>query len=657
MPFALHLHIDTREPFADGQAFGDAGAYERIAGRAEVFLDPDSPHYAQVTDLALAPRDDAGRVRYETDFYLLKPVDMARGNRRLFYDVVNRGDKRALMFFNDAAATNDPASEADAGNGFLFRQGYSVLWCGWQADVLPGGGRSTLDVPIARDGGKAITGRVREEIIIDAAGVVTSPLSNSAVTRSHPAAAPDTGTATLTCREYEGDARQPVAEWEFARVGVDGAVEPSSTDIYLPGGFKPGWIYEALYTATDPQVLGLGFAAVRDLVDFLRHDGADADGTANPLASADGQPAIEKAYAWGRSQSGRYLRAFVYDGWNEGCGGRRVFDAVWPHVTGAGRLAMNVRFGHPDRFPRQHEAHLYPSDQFPFAYVETMDPFSGRTDAILKRPATDPLVFHTQTASEYWQRRGSLVHTDAGGADLPDHPNVRLYSYASSQHHAAPGVPPQPGGPHQNLSNPLNTSALNRALLVQLDRWATDGIAPPPSQVPRLSDGTLIPAQEVQGRFPKIGDVRVPHEANRLFPHDFGPDYAQGIVSEPPTLNLDHEYEARVPVIDADGNEVPGLRTPDVSVPRATYCGWNMRADGFAPDEMYSILGSYLPFAAMEAERQAQGDARPSLAERYASPGDYVRQVEDAATALRDRGFLLDEDVARYIAAARQVKF
>ncbi len=655
MTYELHLHIDTRELFADGVPFGKAGSYERIVGRAEVFLSPDSAHYQKVVDLAYAPQDERGRVRYETDVYLLKPVDMRRGNRRLFFDVVNRGDKRALQFFNDAAASNDPVSHADAGNGYLMRLGYSILWCGWQADVLPGAGRSTIAVPIARDGDRDITGTVREEIIVDEDSVVSIPLSGKAVTRSHPAISFATASASLSCRQCETDERiqVPETEWKFARLGAEGNPEASETDIYYPRGFRPGWIYEAIYTAKDPQLLGFGFAAVRDLVDMLRHDSTDGRGEANPLADESGQPLIEMAYAWGRSQSGRYLREFVYQGWNVGRSGRPIFNAVWPHVTGGGRLALNLRFGHPDRYPRQHEQHLYPSDQFPFAYVKSTDRSSGETDALLRHPETDPLVFHTQTASEYWQRRGSLVHADSRGEDLEEHPHVKMYLFASSQHHAAPGITPQ-SGPHQNPSNPLNTSPLLRALLVRLDEWATTGKPPPPSTVPRCDDGTLVDVSTVHDRFPKIADVRPPESPNRLFPQDYGSTYADGIAAEePPRVDQTFEYAVRVPIVDADGNDIPGIRTPDVTVPRATYTGWNMRSESVGPNVMYSIVGSYLPFAGTEAERQKTGDERLSLAERYPSTADYVRQVSEAAHELHRRGLLLAEDVERYIAAAK----
>jgi Alpha/beta hydrolase domain len=651
MPTQLRLHIDSREPFANGTRFGETGAYERLSGRVAFALHPTSPPYQSVVDLPYAPVNDAGLVEYETTFELLKPVELARGNRRLLYDVVNRGNKRAVQFFNDAPHSNAPTSREHAGNGFLMRRGYTVLWCGWQGDILAGEGRMTMRLPIPVGADGPITGRVRAEWIVDEPGVQSLPLSGNAFTRSYPAASLDPADAILTCRAYERDARQPMAPsaWQFARHDAQGAVTPSATHLFLSQGFRPGWIYELVYTATEPLVLGLGFAAVRDLVGFFRFGTQDANGAPNPLREA--HAGIDRAYAWGRSQSGRFLREFVYCGWNREAQNRRVFDGVWPHVTGAGRLALNLRFAQPDRYPRQHEHHLYASDQFPFAYNACPDPWSGRTDAILKRPTTDPFIIHTQTASEYWQRRGSLVHTDAFGLDLPEHPQARLFFFASSQHHAAPHTPPE-AGPYRCLSNPLQTSALLRALLDALDAWATDGTPPPESRVPRRADGTLVTAEAVRQVFPHIEEVECPAEPNRLFQQDYGPDFARGIINEPPRVDTLHEYTVLVPSIDTDGNDVPGLRTPDLMVPLATYTGWNLRMQGAGGKAMYSIIGSYMPFAATEAERQERRDARPALAERYRSHADYVARVAHAAQQLMEQRLLLPEDVERYIDAA-----
>ncbi len=654
MQTQIRLHVETREPFAGGIDFGDVGPYERLSGRVTFAVDPDAPSYREVMDIGNTPRNGDGYVTYTTDWYLLKPLDVTRGNRRLVFDVANRGNKRLLQFFNDAVHSNTPHSAAHAGNGFLMRRGYTVVWCGWQGDILPGDGRLTMSLPMAMADGAPATGRVRSEFIADEAGLVSLPLSSNTYTRSYAAAQLDTDQATLTCREYAWDERQVIAPtaWQFARLDDAGQVQPSPADCYLPEGFKTGWIYELIYTARAPELLGLGFTAVRDWVSFLRYASTDADGTSNPLRQ--GEVGIDRAYAWGRSQSGRFLREFVYRGWNREAQGRRTFDAVWPHVTGAGRLAMNYRFAQPDRYPRQHEQHLYPSDQFPFAYATSTDPWQGQTDAILKRPETDPLVIHTQTASEYWQRRGSLVHTDAMGQDLPEHPQARIFLFASSQHFADPRGEAA-AGIHQQLSNPLNTSPLLRALLDALDGWASHDTPPPPSRIPTREADSLIPVSRLRTRFPSLPHVHCPEAANRLFVQNFGPSFAQGhLTQEPPQEYLEQEYAVLVPSVDSDGNDLAGIHTPHVTVPLATFTGWNLRREDFGARAMMSVIGSYIPFARDETERQVQGDPRPAIAERYRSRVDYIRRLAIAAQQLVEDRLLLEEDADRYIEMALQ---
>jgi hypothetical protein len=608
MSSRVHLQIDRREPFAGGMAFGDVGPYERIAGRVRFAVDPDAPENAAVVDLRLAPRTAAGLVEFETDLFLLAPVDRARGNGALLYDVNNRGDKRAVQFFCDAAHSNDPATADHAGNGFLMRRGYTVVWSGWQGDLLPGEGRLTMRLPSA-----PVTGLTRGEYVLDGPGVRCLPLSGNDYTYSYPTASLDPSRATLTRREYETDPREPVAPaaWSFARLDEHGRAVPSDGHIYLPEGFRPGWIYELVYQSRDPLVLGLGFTGVRDLVSFFRHGEQDADGVPNPLRA--GTAGIERVYGWGRSQSGRFLRDLVYRGFNVDGAGRRVFDAIWPHVAGGGRVWLNGRFAQPGRYPRHHLDHLFPSDQFPFAYAVTTDPLTGTTDGILTRPESDPLVLHTQTSSEYWARRGSLVHTDALGNDLDNGARVRVFLFAGSQHRALPGGGPEEGS-HRFPSNPLDTAPVLRALLDALD--------------------------------------------GRLFVQDFGPRFAgEGIIDrEPPVEDRAREYRVLVPAVDEDGNEFGGVRTPDILMPRATYTGWNYRPDGSSERAPASIIGSYFPFARDAAERAAAGDERPSLAERYRDHDSYVDGVRHAAARLVAERLLLEEDAERYVERAARAE-
>ena len=654
MDSQIRLEVEAREPFADGSPFDDVGAYERLYGRVHFALDPDDASNATIVDLDKAPRNDSGLVEYSSDFYVLKPEDLARGNRRLIYDVNNRGNKRILQYFNDGVHSNQPSDIEHAGNGFLMRRGYSVVWSGWQGDLIPDRDLLTMTLPVATDGGGELTGVVRSEFVADEHGVTSYPLSANGYTASYETVSMDTASATLTHREYERDERIaiPNDEWQFARQGPGGKPVPSAKHICLEAGFNPGWIYELVYTAKNPTVMGLGFTGVRDLISFFVHGESDIEGTSNPLRH-DGV-AIEKAYAWGRSQSGRFLREFVYRGFNVDGDGRRVFDAVSPHVSGGGRVILNYRFAQPGRFPRQHADHLYPSDQFPFAYRVIEDPLTGKKDGILKRPETDPLVIHTQTSSEYWERRGSLAHTDPLGNDLEDHEKTRVFLFAGSQHGADPLKGPQ-YGVHRHPSNPLNTTPLLRALLDALDRWATDGTPPPDSLVPTRSSESAVPAKVAAARFPTLRDVRCPVEASRLFVQDHGAKFDSGVLSqEPPVEDSSREYAVLVPQTDGDGNEVAGIRTPDVEVPLATYTGWNFRTEGHGDAALAGLTGSFLPLASSEVERVARGDTRPSLQERYRSNEAYVEAVAAAARKLVDRRLLLEEDAERYVEKARR---
>lgn len=655
----IEIDITERFAFAGGQSFGAVGAYERIKGRARFAIDPTAPAQAGIVDLDKAPRCAKGLVHFATDISILRPVDAAKGNRRLFFDWGNRGNIRCLQFFNDAPGSNDPRAVEHAGNGYFFRRGYTLAWAGWQADLLPGGNRFLLDVPVATDNGKPITGQVRVEYIVDKPGLKTLPLSSRASTRSHPTASLDTRQASLTRRRYPGDPRQPIAPdaWMFARtetgigldaVGAETAIVPSHTHIHMPGGFEPGWIYELVYTGTDPLVLGLGHVAVRDFVSFLKSGKPDAAGKANPA----GGP-IERAYGWGRSQTGRCIRDFVYLGFNADAGGKRVFDGLLPHVAGAGRMWMNHRFANVIvAGGQQYEDHENPADAFPFSYARSTDHLTGKTDAICKRPETDPLIFHSQTGTEYWQRRGSLVHTDTQGNDLPQPDNVRVYFWSSSQHFADPLLKVvNNAGVCQNLQNVVWTSMLFRAMLDNLDAWASKGTPPPESRMPMRKDGTLVDVETWRKAFPPIPGVMTPKEPSLLELLDFGPQVDKGILSEPPKYTGKH-YVVLIPAVDQDGNDIAGVRAPMVQAPLATYTGWNLRMRGFGHGAMHEFTGSTIPLAATASERSQTRDPRPSIAERYRDVAAYQKAIGEAAKKLVGERLMLEEDVERCIAAA-----
>lgn len=657
------LSITDRHPFADGRAFGDTGAYERLTGRVRLHADP-AGNQPPVIDLDKAPRGADGLVAYTADFCLLKPVDPGRGNRRVFFDYGNRGNKRALQFFNDAVGSNSPIAPEHAGNGFLMRRGYTVAWLAWQGDLLPGDGRMLLDVPVASDGGRPITGTVRVEYIVNGPGNHVIPLSGLAPSRSYPAASLDTAKAQLSRRRYAGSRREPIAAdaWSFARIeespavdglGRDRALVPSDSHLHLHAGFETGWIYELIYQARDPRVLGLGHLAVRDFVSFLKNADSDAAGTANPLRENGG--GIDKAYAWGRSQTGRCIRDFVYLGFNADAEGRRVFDGVLPHVAGGGKMWMNHRFAQLTVLPGQeHENHYSLVDRFPFAYASSTDRLTGRTDAILKRPETDPLVIHSDTSSEYWHRRASLVVTDTDGNDLPQPDGVRVYLWAGSQHFASPLVAKPERGIAANLQNTVATSMLFRANLDNLDRWATNGTPPPASRVPSVADGTLVAAEEWRAGFPAIPGVTLPRGPSRLEQLDFGADVdATGVIAhEPPRIVGDREYPVLVPAGDADGNDRAGVRAPMVTAPLGTYVGWNLRRPELGHGAMVGITGAYLPFADTAEERIQTCDPRPAILQRYSDAADYAAAIRRAAEALVADGLMLAEDVERAVDAA-----
>ena len=650
----VSLEIRERIAFAAGHAFGEVGAYERLTGRAQYRIDPRGAAQADVFDIDKAPVDAEGMVCFSGDITLLKPVEPARGNRRVLFDFGNRGNKRVLPFFNDAPPGNDPRSLADAGNGFLMRRGYTVVWAAWQGDLLPGDKRMLLDIPVATEGGRPIEGLVRTEYI-GREGVTTFPLSGWATTRSHPTVSLDTRHAKLTRRRYPGSVREtvPPETWCFGRLesgtgldnqGAEQALVPSDRHVHIPTGFEPGWIYELIYTGYDPLVLMLGHVAVREFVSFLRHDGSDA----NPLR---GQ--VERAYAWGRSQTGRIIRDFVYRGFNADAAGRRVFDGVMPHVAGAGRFPMTRFSILTASAGQQFEDHHSAADRFPFAYAASTDHLTGRTDAILKRPSSDPLVMHSQSATEYWQRRGSLVHTDTEGRDLAEPEGVRIYAWASSQHSADPNLRRPVQGKAQSVLNVVATSMLFRAMLDAMDRWASEGVPPPPSRVPRRADGTLVDLETWRRQFPAIPGIATPRALNGLPLLDFGQDIDRGLaLREPPALLAEDAYAVLVPAVDADGNEVAGIRAPMVAAPLATYTGWNIRARGYGHGGLYEFTGSTIPFPDTPEEAAATGDPRRSVLARYGSPAGYVEAIRAAAERLVAEGYMLAEDVDRSATAA-----
>jgi len=631
------LFTTMQSPTFAGTTFGTAGAYEKLAGRAFGEVDPDDPRNATITDLASAPRNAAGKVEYSMDVYLLKPVDMTRASRRLFYEANNRGLKLATGVINTVDRiflSNDPTTVADAGDGFLLRRGFVIAWSGWDVTVAPGPGALSITVPVATNpDGSPIVGPSIEEFVVD------GPAASNRL--SYPAATLDTGAASLSVRTHAMD--PPVAippqGWEY--------VDAQTVRLLPPGTlFQQGRLYDLVYPAQQPLVAGLAFAATRDFLAFLHHADADDLGTPNPVAGD-----LDFVYGFGLSQPARFLREFVHLGFNEDETGHVVFNGLLDFLGGPGGGSFDHRFAQPGRTIRQHRDRVYPEIRFPFTWAVMTDPVTGRTDGRLRRclaSATCPRIFDVNSANEYWNKSASLLHTDATGRDLPDPENVRFYLLSSLPHFATGGK-----GICQQEQNGLPPNPALRGLLVALDDWVANGRRPPASRVPRSAKGTLVPPlpQGKQG-FPGIPGVTYNGLTRTGDLFDFGPMLDQGVLTVLPPVLVGTPYRVLVPKTDDDGNDVAGIRLPSVAVPVATYTGWALRAPAFAGDDLCDASGQQIPFAPTKVERLAALDPRRALAERYPTHDRYVKRVARSAKRLRHQRLLVDEDVEALTAAA-----
>jgi Alpha/beta hydrolase domain len=574
---------------------------------------------------------------------MLQPVAFQHGNRRLLLDIVNRGNPTVLTNFNSAVGRQEP------GNGFLLRQGYTVLWVGWQDDVPTTPGLIRIHVPEAVDaGGQPISGKIAVTFQPDAQ--VQVQLLSDRLHRPHPAKDLNDRDATLTVQDHEDAPPQtiPRQQWSFARVEGDRVV-PDATQIYLASGFLPGKVYRVVYTTTGAPVIGLGLLAARDMVSFLRY-GSEREG--NPCAGH-----IQYAYSFGRSQSGRFLRHFLYLGLNEDERDRIVFDGMIPLVAGGGRGEFNQRFGQPSNSNKYSVKNL-----FPFHDTMQTDPGTGRTDGLLARldaRGMTPRVFFINTSAEYWNGHAALIHTDLDGKqDLAPSETVRVYHFAGTQHGPGNLLLTDTGAADdsrgQQRPNSVDYRPLLRAALVNLDRWVTEGQAPPPNLHPRLEDGTAVPPAQTAPIFQAMPGVEFPAHLRSIARLDFGSGVDEGNPTVLPP-KVGRPYANLVSAVDADGNELVGIRLPDISVPLATYTGWNVRhPDIGGPGQTLSLLGSTIPFPATRAEHQASGDLRASIEERYVSKEDYLGRVKQAAEALVKQGYLLAEDLPTVAEQASQ---
>jgi len=625
------INIAAVEPFAAGASFSDIGAYERVKGTFKGELDPTDARNRVIVNLDKAPRNANRRVEYEADFFMLRPVDAARGNRKLIYDVTNRGRKFLLTWLMEArapspAAANDPRTLEDAGNGLFFRMGFTLVWSGWDPDAPRANHGMAMKPVVATNGGAPIVRVIRDELV---SGTRGTPRETFRL--SYEAATLDQAPAKFTVRRNEADARREIP--------ADGWAYVNAREIRLmPQGTKPepGSLYEFHYPAKDPKVLGIGMAAARDLVSFLRYETADAKGNANPARAG-----IKAALGLGISQSGRFLRDYVHDGYNQDESARKVFDGMLAHISGVGSVFLNHEFGQPARTNTQHEDHTFPENAFPFSPARMTDPVTGKTGSLLRNDGFDPLWMETNTSTEYWQKGASLLVTDPlGSRDVELPPNARGYLVAGTQHGGRAWMTSTLGN-CVNPRNPHNPAPALRALLIALDEWV-DGKAPPESRTPRIKDATFTTPDQL--KFPAVPGLQVARRVNEI-----------GVLKDwvKPEMDMSKPYRPLVAQVDADGNEIAGILLPDIAVPLATYTGWNLYKPPFTEGELCDRDGTYQPFAATRAGREAANDPRRSLEERYGDHAAYVKRVEEAADKLVAARLLLREDAGRFIARAK----
>ena len=638
----VRVEILRRADLAGGRSFGLAGAYETVVGRMHFAVRPEDPRDAAIVDLALAPKNAAGEVEFSADVVVVQPKDPARGSGTLLLEIPNRGGRSALALLDRGRSSEQAGSDAEIGDAFLLRRGASVAWVGWQWDVRPGENRLRLEAPVARGSGGSIRGLVRADFVVDEPSP-SHPLGHLIVGAiggtSYAAAAPDSRENVLTEREGALAPRKviPRGRWRFAHDDGGGKPVPDDRSLWLQGGFRPGRIYEVVYVAQDPAVAGLGFAAVRDAASYFKH-------------APDAVAPARRVYGFGISQSGRFLRHFLKQGFNADEQGRQVFDGLFVHVAGAGVGSFNHRFAQPSRDAQPLSPLFYPTDLFPFAFESETDPETGETAGLLDRARADrvvPRVFATNTSYEYWGRAASLVTTTSDGkkdAEVPD--EVRVYLLAGLQHFSGPFPPttePYRGLRATHPQNPNPVVWVLRALFDDMEAWVREGTAPPESRYPRLADGTLIPRAAL--RFPRGPGLEPPERLQEAYRIDFGPKWKEGVVSrEPPAVSK--PFPVFVPRADADGNDVSGIRLPEMEVPVATTTGWNLRdpATGFV-GERVSFIGSYVPFPATAADRARTLDQRQSLEERYGSKERYLGMYGEAALKQVTDRFLLPEDL------------
>ena len=634
----VRVAIDSRTLIGAGKTFGAAGAYERIVGRIYFAFDPRNVHDRQIVDLDRAPRNAAGEVEAWSEFVMLVPRDPARRSGITLVDVVNRGGMTVGVFNLGAQRGASPDSAAAYGDAFLLERGYTVMMLGWQWDILPGASGLHFAPPVAGDSAHPITGLVRSDITVDAA-TRTIPLGHRVATsQALGYAVSDTADPAnvLTVRSGAiGDRRiVPRGEWRFAREDGDRVVaDPRS--VYMAAGFEAGSIYEVIYRARDPVVVGTGLAAVRDVISWLKYD----RGSLAPT---------KYGIAYGVSQTGRFLRHFLYQGFNIDERGRPAFDGIFAHTAGAGRGSFNHRFAQPSRDAQPWSTFFYPTDLFPFTTTDERDPLTGARGGLRANVAIGhhpPKVFYVDGGYEYWGRGASLTHTSVDGTtDIGFLDTERRYVLSSAQHSSPAAFPPADGGRVSGArawrGDPLDQRLALRALLVGLTDWVSLNRTPPASAYPTLAAGLLVRAESRPSPvMPGVTMARAPYTPRRL---ELGTEWSRGVIGHEPPL-VGATYTVLVPRADSIGNEEGGIQSIELRVPVATYLPWQLRTVPPA-DQLVSFQGTFVPLAVTRAGRMGNGDTRPSLEELYRSRTDFLNAVDRASAALVSQRHLLPQD-------------
>ena len=607
------VEIKTRRDVLNGQPQGTAGVYEAVSGTVYIVTDPANPYDRIIPDLDRAPKDERGRVHASADFYLLRPKDPSKGNHVLLLDVANRGNKIALRNL-DRQEGRSTGADAELGDAFLLRQGFTVLWVGWQADLAAGPNVLRAELPRAL----GLEGLMRGDFTLSRdAGQTEVPGS-----QFNPPLERQGASDVLTVRDDPYSPAQTIVRnrWRFSE---------DRRQLIVDDGLKAGKVYDLTYRTKDPFVAGLGFAAVRDAVAAAR-------------AGQFADVSVTHTIAFGVSQSGRMLRDFLYQGFNADGHGNRVFDGFMIHIAGGARGSFTQRFAASGG-----DTYYYPI-RFPFTPDEQTDPVTGERDGLLARAKADrvvPKIFFTNSAVEYWGGRGaSLSHTTVDGrSDVTPPDYARIYFLAGQQHGPA-AFPPKRSTEEatQQLPNPLDATWALRRLLLGMKDWIVSDAMPPKNRYPRIEDGTLVAVEQLQ--FPKaVGQA--PTRQPGVFRLDFGPEFkVKGVATLPASFGS--PYTTLVPAVDADGNEVAGVRMPELAVPLATHTGWNFRdAAVGSPQSFVRLVGSYVPFALTRQQRDSKGDNRLSIQERYRDRDDYLARIRATAQALVTDGFLVADDV------------